>query len=78
MSVTLNKHYAYDRILAVGKDIGEGYKRARISLGEGDTAYYPGSSKHVFVGPGAIAYTIHAMGWTVECDQTVTASYRKD
>ncbi len=35
------------------------YKRATIELAVGETAWHPGSTKHLLRGPATIEYTIH-------------------
>lgn len=57
--------YDWDYILSQAEDVpgNDGrWKRAVIELAEGETAYHPGSSKHVLNGPGVLRYQIHPSG----------------
>lgn len=47
-------HYAHDALPYA--EIGEGWKRAVVHLGEHDTAWHPGSTKHVIYGPAKVTY----------------------
>lgn len=47
------------------EDVGDGYKLTEISLGRGETAWNPLSTKGPLFGPGNIAYLIHASGINV-------------
>ena len=71
-------HYDANTILETAEDIGHGFRINNVTLTDEDTAYAPGTTKHVYAGPGEIHYTIHASGWTVECTETITIGYRKD
>jgi hypothetical protein len=51
----LMTQYTYDDLDWVS--LGEsGWRRASVTLDEGDTAYQPGSTKLVIIGPGTVTY----------------------
>ena len=56
-------HYGQQAIQDTSRDIGQGWRRADVALGAGDTAYDPGSTKTVLAGPGTVTYHIHPSGW---------------
>jgi hypothetical protein len=60
-----NKHYSMSDIFDQATDIGDGWKSARIILGDGETAVCPGSTKWVFQGPGEVAYSMNGGGMWV-------------
>lgn len=65
-------HYTATKIIEASSDIGEGWRKTQIVLMPEDTAYAPGSTKRVFAGPGSVTYHIHASGWSVVRDDSVT------
>lgn len=68
-------HYTGKMILDTATDIGEGWRRTELTLTGDDTADSAVSSKWNFRGPGAVTYLIHASGWHVTSDPTITRSY---
>lgn len=58
----LEATYDFDRILDMAEWLpgGDGQSRkATVELKEGETAYHPGTTKHLFRGPVVIEYFIH-------------------
>lgn len=55
-------HWHYETLRAAGTEIGNGWLEARVELGAGDTAPYPGSTKRWMRGKGGpdswVAYRI--------------------
>ncbi|MDE8647639.1 hypothetical protein PXH69_21930 [Rhodococcus qingshengii] len=58
-------HYDHQAIMDAGEDIGEGWKKAVITLAEGDSAYSGVSSKWDYSGPGVVVYRMHPSGWEI-------------
>ena len=69
-------HYSYDDIVAASTDLGQGYRKAVITLAEGDTASSQLSAKWDFGGPGTVEYLIHKSGWTITPSDTIYKHYR--
>lgn len=55
-------HVTFDKVLDAATDIGEGYRKATVTLAEGDTLWCPGSTKKVLRGAGEYTFLIHASG----------------
>lgn len=68
-------HYSHQDIVDNARDLGEGWSRTDLVLGEEDTAHSALSSKWDFQGPGEITYMMHASGWTVRPSETISRSY---
>ncbi|PBC38501.1 hypothetical protein CJ179_38550 [Rhodococcus sp. ACS1] len=68
-------HIDYNGMLERGEDIGGGYKKAVIVLGEGDTVDSAVSTKWAFMGPGTVEFLIHGSGIEVCPDGQVMKSY---
>lgn len=49
-------------LLDVAKPIGDGFKRADVTLVEGDTAMAPGTTKKVLKGVGKLSYVFYPDG----------------
>jgi hypothetical protein len=49
-------HFSYPVLDWTQSDTDSGYRRAFLSLYEGDTAWHPGSTKRVIHGPAEIEY----------------------
>lgn len=59
--------YDFDRILGLAVEMGDdGWSRCIIDVAEGETAYLPGTTKKMLLGPGKFQYDIHATGVTVK------------
>lgn len=69
-------YYSQADIVAAGKDIGDRWSKAVITLGEGDTAHSALSSKWDFTGPGTVEYLMHPSGWTVVPSESITKHYK--
>lgn len=66
----LKLHYGFDYILEQAEPWSKSnpdphWKKSRIVLEDGDTAYAPGTTKKEFSGTGEIVYAISATGWEV-------------
>jgi hypothetical protein len=48
-------HYAYEELEWIDLG-GTGWRRASVTLDEGDSAWQPGSTKRVIYGPGVVMY----------------------
>jgi hypothetical protein len=55
-------HTGYDDL--VWEDLGDHWERAIVVLEKGDTAWNPGSTKHVIYGPCTVTYERHPSGIT--------------
>ena len=69
-------HYDHQAIMDAGEDIGEGWKKAVITLGPEDSAYSAVSTKYDFKGPGEVTYMMHPSGWDVRPSEAVNKLYR--
>ena len=57
--------YDYNRVLNLAEPVSGGdgkWKRTLITLGEGETAMIPGTSKRLVDGPARLQYDIHPSG----------------
>jgi len=70
-------HYDTNAVLLRAEELGDGWSRAEIRLDSGDTAESGTSTKWFLAGPGAIEYLIHATGWIVRPDASVTRTYTR-
>lgn len=52
-------HVTFDKVLDAATDIGEGYRKATVTLAEGDTIWCPTSTKKVLTGAGDYVFLIH-------------------
>ncbi|QDH93038.1 hypothetical protein SEA_STEPHIG9_93 [Mycobacterium phage Stephig9] len=68
-------HYSWQDIMDKSRDLGEGWRRTDLVLGEEDTAHSALSTKWDFQGPGEVTYMIHASGWTVHPSGTLSRAY---
>lgn len=69
-------HYRRADILAAGADLGDGWSKAVITLGKGDTAHSALSSKWDFAGPGTVEYVMHPSSWAVVPGESITKHYK--
>lgn len=60
------KHLGHAEVMAAAVDIGEGWKRATITLAEGDTLWNPYSTKKHYTGAGTWSFLIHPSSLEVE------------
>lgn len=52
-------HYDLAALKEQSVHVGDGWRKASITLRDGDTSYHPASGKAVFGGAGDIDYYIH-------------------
>lgn len=67
-------HYGNREIASAAEDLGDGVKRAVLTLAKGDTAAAV-SDKWVLAGPGEVEYLMGASGWTISPSDTITKQY---
>ena len=60
------QHYGHSAVMAASVDIGQGWRRASITLADGDTLWNPYSTKKHLAGAGEWKFLIHPSGIEVE------------
>lgn len=65
-------HFDQSDILDRAEDIGNGWRRTTLDLGQDDSAYSGVSTKWEFRGPGRVDYLIHPSGWQISTAGPIT------
>ena len=72
----MTMHYGHQDILDAAEDIGDGWRKAVITLTGEDTVYSGLSGKWDFRGPGTVTYMMSPAGWHVTPSESVSKRYK--